>query len=318
MSSTEDSSKWKELEKEIKAEGFRRAAYQKNALGGSGEISGMSFRRDNLYINVKRRKDEKGNLTDKFDVELYDSDTGATEEQNGLSQNLAWNMAEVAAEAGTSFGERATIIPERIHVQVSTNTPNIKKSFFEYLTDPNDKEFGIFVRDFEREKKETSKVFNLLLFPVASMSFDEADKFLKQGEYKVPEDSPFEEYRGKTFYWNYPVDVGLPSYWNEIKDRVRELQVEKEQTTLGGLKAVHTGYAPVTKQKEPVPKPEFFPSSLDFFLRPKEQKKLDEGGEGEAHEFELYRPFMNTKEIVGRSTWTLLHSIVAKDRKSVV
>jgi hypothetical protein len=311
LSSIEDNSKWKELENEIEAEGFKRTAYQKNALGGSGEISGMSFRRDNLYINVKREKDEKGNLTDKFDVELYNSDTGATEEQNGLSQNMAWNIAKVAAEAGTSFGERTSIIPDRIHVQVSTNTPNIKKSFFEYLSDPNDKEFGIFVRDFEREKKEPSKVFNLLLFPVASMSFDEADKFLKQGEYKVPENSPFEEYRGKTFYWNYPVDVGLPSYWDEIRDKVRDLQVEREQTTLGGLKAVHTGYAPVTKQKEAVPKPEFFPSTLDFFLRSKEQKKLDEGGEGEAHEFELYRPFMNTKEIVGRSTWTLLHSIAA-------
>jgi Erv1 / Alr family len=311
LSSTEDNSKWKELENQIEAEGFKRVAYEKNALGGSGEISEMSFRRDNLYINVKREKDEKGNLTDKFDVELYNSDTGATEEQNGLSQNMAWNMAKVAAEAGTSFGERTSIIPDRIHVQVSTNTPNIKKSFFEYMTDPNDKEFGIFVRDFEREKKEPGKAFNLLLFPVASMSFDEADRFLNQGEYKIPENSPFEDYRGKTFYRNYPIDVGLPSYWDEIKDRVRELQVEKEQTTLGELKAVHTGYAPVTKQKETVPEPEFFPSTLDFFLRPKEQKKLDEGSEGEAHEFELYRPFMNTKEIVGRSTWTLLHSIAA-------
>ncbi len=311
MSSFEDNSKWKELENEIEAEGFKRTAYQKNALGGSNEISGMSFRRDNFYINIKQMKDENGNLTDKFELELYNSDTGVTEERKDLAQNLAWKMAKVAAEAGTSFGERAPVIPDRIHVQVSTNTPNIKKSFFEYLTDPNDKEFGIFVHDVEREKKEPGRAYKLLLFPVSSMTFDETDKFLKQGEYKVPEDSPFDEYRGKTFYWSYPADIGLPGYWDEIKNRVRELQVEKEQTTLGGLKPVHTGYAPVTKQKEAPQRPEFFPSTLDFFTRPKEQKKLDEEGNegGEAHELELYRPYMNTKEIVGRSTWTLLHSI---------
>jgi intein/homing endonuclease len=188
LSSTEDNSKWKDLENEIEAEGFKRVAYQKNALGGSGEISGMSFRRDNLYINVKRETDEKGNLTDKFDVELYNSDTGAIEEQNGLSQNLAWNMAKVAAEAGTTYG-----------------------------------------------KAEPAEA----------------------------------------------------------------------------LKEFHTGYAPVQKPRETKETPSFFPSTLDFFLRSREQKKLDEGSEGEAHEFELYRPFMNTKEIVGRSTWTLLHSIAA-------
>ena len=105
MSSSYDNSKWKELETEIEAEGFKRTAYQKNALGGSSEISEMSFRRENLHINVKREKDEKGNFTDKFDVELYNSDTGATEEQKGLSQNIAWNMANVAAQAGTTYGK---------------------------------------------------------------------------------------------------------------------------------------------------------------------------------------------------------------------
>jgi FAD-linked sulfhydryl oxidase len=188
LSSNEDNTKWKELQKEIEAEGFRRAAYQKNALGGKGEISGMSFQRDNLYINVNRESDEKGNLTDKFDVELYNSDSGAAEEQKGLSQSLAWNMAKVAAEAGTTFG-----------------------------------------------KAEPAEA----------------------------------------------------------------------------LKEFHTGYTPIQKPKETKEIPSFFPSTLDFFLRPKEQKKLDEGNEGEAREFELYLPFMNTKEIVGRSTWTLLHSIAA-------
>jgi FAD-linked sulfhydryl oxidase len=180
-----NSKKWKELEKEIEAEGFKRASYQKSALGGSSEISGMSFRRDNLYINVKQAKDESGNLTDKFEVELYNSDTGATEEQKDLSQKTAWNMTKVAAEVGTTYGRA------------------------------------------------------------------------------------------------------------------------------GGLKEFHTGYAPVEKPRETRETPSFFPSTLDFFMRSKEQKKLDEGNEGEAHEFELYRPYMNTKEIVGRSTWTLLHSIGA-------
>ena len=309
MSSTEDNSKWKQLESKLEAEGFKRSSYERDSLGGSKEISGMSFRRDHFYINLKREKDDRGRLTDKFDLELYNSDTGASEEKKGLNQELAWNMAKVAAEAGTSFGERIPPLPERVHVQVSTNTPNTKKSFFEYLTDPNDKEFGMFVRDYEREEKEPGRAYNMLLFPVASMNFDEADNFLKRGEYTVPIDSPFVEYRGKTFYWNYPTDVGVPSYWDEIKNLVRELQVEKEQTSLEGLKPVHTGYASITKQKEQAAKPEFFPSTLDFFMRPKEQKKLDE--EGEAHELELYRPFMNTKEIIGRSTWLLLHSIGA-------
>jgi hypothetical protein len=278
----EDDSKWKELEKAVEAEGFKRAAYLKDALGGSSEISSMSFRRGNLYINVTREKDHEGKLTDNFSIELYNSDTGVSEEQKSLSQSLAWNMAKVAAEAGTSFGQVEGVpIPNKIHVRVATNTPNIKKSFFEYLTDPDQKEFGIFVEDYELEEKEPGKAYRMLFFPVASMSFDQVDKFLKQGEYTVPEDSPFKEYRGKTLYWNYPVDVGLPNYWDEIKNRVRELQVEKEQTTFGGgLKPVHTGYAPVTKPKEQTKTPEFFPSTLDFFMRPKEQKRLDEKEEG--------------------------------------
>jgi hypothetical protein len=273
----------------------------------------MSFKRDNLHINVKRAKDEKGNLTDNYEVELYNSDTGTSEEQKGLTQSAAWNMAKVAAEAGTSFGEVEPVnIPNKIHVRVATNTPNIKKSFFEYLTDPNQKEFGVFVEDYEREEKEPGRVYRMLFFPVASMNFDQVDVFLKKGEYTVPEDSPFKEYRGKTIFWNYPTDVGLPKYWDEIKNRVRELEAEKEQTTLGGLKSVHTGYAPVTQTKEQGKTPEFFPSTLDFFTRPKEQKRLNEDSETkEAHEIELFRPYMNTKEILGRSTWTLLHSIGA-------
>jgi hypothetical protein len=317
-SSFEDNSKWKELEKVVEAEGFERTAYTKDSLRGSNEISSVSFRRGNLYINVKREKDEKGKLSDKFSIELYNSETGVSEEQKGLTQALAWKMARVAAEAETSFGQAEGVpVPNKIHVRVATNTPSIKKSFFEYLTDPDKKEFGIFVEDYEREEKEPGRAYKMLFFPVASMSFDQVNKFLKKGEYTVPEDSPFKEYRGKTLYWNYPVDVGLPNYWDEIKNRVRELQVEKEQATLGGggLKPVHTGYAPVNKPKEQARTPEFFPSTLDFFMRSKEQKRLDEEEEGseekEAHEMQFFRPYMNTKEILGRSTWTLLHSIGA-------
>jgi hypothetical protein len=313
----EDNSKWKELEKALESEGFKRASYSKDAIGGSNEISSMSFRRGNLYINVAREKEGKGKLKDSFSIELYNSDTGASDEEQGLTQSVAWNMAKVAAEAGTNFGEAEPVnIPNKIHVRVATNTPNIKKSFFEYLTDPNQKEFGVFVEDYEREEKEPGRVYRMLFFPVASMSFDQVDEFLKKGEYIVPKDSPFKEYRGKTLYWNYPVDVGLPNYWDEIKNRVRELEAEKEQTTLGGLKPVHTGYAPVTQSNEQSKTPEFFPSSLDFFMRSKEQRRLDEKDENnetakEAHEIELFRPYMNTKEILGRSTWTLLHSIGA-------
>ena len=189
MSSFESSSIWKELEKEIEAEGFTRASYERDTLGGSNEISAISFRRENLHINVQREKDEKGKLIDRYRLELYNSETGASEEQKDLSQELAWKMARIAAEGGIMYG--------------------------------------------------------------------------------------------------------------------------KAEPAGEGLKEFHTGHAPVEKPKEREETPSFFPATLDFFMRPKEQKKLDEN-EGEAHEIrELYFPFTNTKEILGRSTWTLLHSIGA-------
>lgn len=83
---------WEGLEHSLNLLGFRRASYTSNALHGNPEISSMSFKRGDLYLNVNREGDGK------YQVETYNPKTNESKEDTGLDRNDAWIIAERLAK----------------------------------------------------------------------------------------------------------------------------------------------------------------------------------------------------------------------------